>query len=63
MSALHEVTLPDGRRWIGETANHASAVRGALAKLYPEGCPDTVSLTVAKLDGGAVIVPAKEGAE
>jgi len=57
MSTLHEVTLADGRRWIGGAANHASAVRAALNELYPENAPKRMELTVEALDGGAVIMP------
>ena len=56
-----QVTFADGRAWIDSASSHGSAARRAIAEVYEGNEPDTVTITITKRGGGAVIVPAPTG--
>jgi len=55
-----EVRVQGGKRWIRQGVNVGAAVKKALDELYPQEVPDTLTLTVIRHEGGAVIIDPPE---
>ena len=52
-----EVKFADGTIWVDQAANHGAAARRAIAEVYGEEAPDSLTLTISKRGGGAIILP------
>ena len=59
----YEVQLPGGKKWIGPTSNMSSAIKRAFDEVYRGTMPTTVTLTVIRHEGGAVVLDPPQAQE
>ena len=55
-----EVEFPDGTIWVDRAANHGAAAASAIRRVLGEKLPDTLTITIRRCPGGAVVVPAPQ---